>query len=97
MLINSFIPVSDRSKVIIYADDMTLIHHVSDSETDFSQNELENILDWAKENKLFINPKKSYVMHINPHNYLILPLVLCNVFMTVSTSIKLLGVIFCLI
>ena len=94
MLINSYNVISSRSKVIIYADDLSIIHHVPTSLSDDSQFEINNLVSWASDNKLFINPIKTFVMNINPKNHFIPPLFLCDKIIKTSTSLKLLGITF---
>ena len=94
MLINSFKVVSSRSKVNIYADDLSIIQDVPSSFTDHAQLEINNLLSWADENQLFIIHKKTFMMNINPHQY-DLPLIhLCDNLINTTTSLKLLGILF---
>ena len=67
--LNSYTAISPRTKVILYADDLTIIHHVPISESDHSQTELDNLSSWACINKMFLNEKKSYLMNINPQSF----------------------------
>ena len=67
MVINSYGTVSQRSKFILYADDLTILHHVPMGMTDESQLEMDNLIMWAHSTKLFINSSKSYVINFNPH------------------------------
>jgi len=94
MVVNSFNVVSERSKAILYADDLTIVHHVPQNLPDHSQEELNHLHSWALQNKLFINSKKSSVMNINPHNYSIPDIFINNSILSQSSSLKLLGIYF---
>jgi len=94
MVVNSFNVISERSKAILYADDLTIVHHVPENLPDRSQAELNHLQSWASQNKLFINSKKSFVMNINPHNYSIPDIFINNSILSLSSSLKLLGIYF---
>jgi len=51
--------------VVIYADDVTLLHHVSECEPDKSHEEIEHIAQWARDNKMIINTDKTYAMALS--------------------------------
>jgi len=47
-----------RSVRVKYTDDITLLHHVGEDDTDMSQEEVTNIINWSKENGTFLNEGK---------------------------------------
>ena len=62
MLVNSISVTSERSILVKYADDITLLHHVMKDSVDQFQLELDNINSWSLLNKMKINASKSHYM-----------------------------------
>ena len=63
-LASGFIPASANSACVMYADDMTILHHVTATSGDSSQNELSHLKLWADQNALTINPCKTKVLDV---------------------------------
>ena len=59
-----------------------------------SKLKIKNLVSWASDNKLFINPIKTFILNINQNNHFIPPLFLCDKIIKTSTSLKLLGITF---
>ena len=93
-LINEFPSLGSNSKLLAYADDLILLHHVDNSNSDHLQDEIFKIVDWVSSLKLSINVSKFKSITfsrvpVNPP-----PLILNNVIVPDTNSIKFLGVIF---
>ena len=58
LLINNFPSLGPNSKLIAYADDLILLHHVDSSSTDNLQHEIMKIVDWTSQVRLDINVSK---------------------------------------
>jgi len=96
MIIDSLKPVSDKSIFVIYADDVTLLHHVCESENDSSQLEVENIVKWANENHMTINTEKTFWMTLSTrkNNVELNPLFLSDKIIKQMNELKILGFTF---
>lgn len=64
MVFNSYSSICTNSRVIKYADDMTLLHFVRCDEEDFLQTEWDNITMWSRKAGLSLNISKCAVMDI---------------------------------
>lgn len=65
LVTNSLQPSHERSRIILYADDVTLIHHVPPNLIDNTQSEINHILQWAQSNNMFINDRKCHLLNIS--------------------------------
>jgi len=95
LLASGFIPNSINSTVVMYADDMTILHHVTATSGDHTQNELCCLQRWADDNSLTINPAKTKVLDVgNITAALRGPIQLGTIDVEVVTTAKLLGIYF---
>jgi len=94
MVLNSFNVKHSNSNLILYADDLTIIHSVSKSCPDNSQEELNNLVSWSNSNHLFLNPLKCAVMTISKGDQSSSNLYLQGQKLKDVSEIKLLGVWF---
>lgn len=62
--LSSLQPVCSNTKMIKYADDVTILHCVRDSSDDSLQLELNNVYEWSSEAGLPINDSKCVVMNM---------------------------------
>jgi hypothetical protein len=98
LLMDDICCVSDRSKLVVYVDDITVCHHYyHPHSTDLSQMEVDNIISWADNKRMIINQSKCAVLNLclSPalaptHN----PLLLSNHILNSPSELKILGVIF---
>ncbi len=96
VVMRSLKPVSDRSIMTKFADDVTVSHHVYSNEIDQIQSEMNHITEWSAENSLKLNTKKTYIFNVSfaknvPESQLIVD---GNILQSVE-EVKLLGVTFC--
>jgi hypothetical protein len=78
--------------MVIYADDTTILHHVGLKDVDHTQDELNNLLLWSVDNKMFINEKKTHIMDISlQRNVISAPLYIGQHQITSEDEIKILG------
>lgn len=94
MLINSFKTVSDRSSFALYADDLTILHHVPPGETDDIAKEMDNLSLWCARNKMCVNPLKCRVINFSLSLRYFDTIYINNTLVSEVHSLKLLGVIF---
>lgn len=98
MIMNSIDHIHQRTSLILYADDLTILHYVPPGELDHSQDELNHISAWCQLNKLFINPSKCKVINFTLSKQSSQPqhrdLFLSNSSLSEVSCIKLLGVYF---
>ena len=95
-VVNSIPLVSDRSRLIAYADDITILHHVPPNHNDELQADASAIFSWCSEKKLVINFNKSHTMCFSRSKTKpTVPNIIINNFsITVSLSTKILGMVF---
>lgn len=88
--------VCTNSKIVKYADDVTLLHFLRKREDDQLQREVYNICSWSASSGLPLNPSKCHVMNIVTKTDLFLDDVFdCDMVRIPSTtSLKILGVTF---
>ena len=58
LMINNFPSLNSNSKLLAYADDLILLHHVDKESKDELQSELSKVIDWAASLKLLVNLSK---------------------------------------
>ena len=78
IVINDFEPLSDRSKFVAYADDLTIIHHVPPLEDNLIQKELEQIESWSRGIGLSLNKTKTKLLTISRSTIDSLPVISLN-------------------
>lgn len=83
-------PVSINTEIIMYADDITLIHRSRNNLTNLMQTELTSITTWASSNKLFINEAKCFSMFFS-RNQTPPSLYINNTCLPICTTAKILG------
>lgn len=88
--------VCNNSKILKYADDVTLLHFLRKQEDDQLQREVSNICSWSTASGLPLNPAKCHVMNIITKSSLHVNDVFdCDmVLIPPTTSLKILGVTF---
>ena len=47
MMVNSYASVERSTQIILYADDLIILHHVAPNKKDNSQSEIENLQVWC--------------------------------------------------
>ena len=85
-----------NSSCIKYADDITILHFIRNSDDDFCQVEWEHAIEWAERNDLPLNTSKCSVMNIvTKSNLSVPPITLSDEQLLRSvSSVPMLGVIF---
>jgi len=94
MVMNSFNVLYSNSRLILYADDLTILHFVSDSHTDKTQDELDNLSNWSSRNNLFVNTQKCAILTVSKNNHYNPAFYVNGEQIAVVKKIKLLGVLF---
>ena len=96
LLVDSFQSVSPNSKVIKYADDITILHFVRSPCDDKLQQEWDNCVLWSENNHLPLNVSKCKVLDIVTKRSLVLSRVSCSpdCFLPLVDDLKILGVTF---
>ena len=64
LVMDSLSVVCPNSRLIMYADDITLLHFIRDQSEDNLQLEIDNVNKWCKSHKLYLNSSKCNVMDI---------------------------------
>lgn len=64
-LVSDYNVASQNSRLIAYADDFTILHHIPKGMCDALQDELDKFVQWSRENKLIINPEKTKVINLS--------------------------------
>jgi len=93
IIMNSYTPISPRTKSILYADDLTLTHSVGPGQSDELQAEILNLISWCNENKMKINPTKCQLLNTTFTKQTFQPIYIEHNLIQPSTEIKLLGVL----
>ena len=86
---------SQRTCCVAYADDISILHHIPENETDNMQIEANQLSDWAEYNQLKINTKKTKSITFARYN--MNPVTQLNISSNLieeCTNLKLLGIIF---
>ena len=65
LLINDLTPVNTNTRIITYADDVTVIHNVLPGEADNLQQETDAVLHWAARKRWKINSSKTQLLTIS--------------------------------
>ena len=88
--------ISNRSELIAYADDVSIIHFVSGDEVDETQLELNNIQTWSQNKGFLINEQKSknIVLHRRSVEPILSELQANNSSIERVSSINILGITF---
>ncbi len=96
MVTDSYSPACENTKVIKYADDVTIVHLLRQSVDDHLQLEWNHLIKWSDENALPVNRDKCAVMNVVTRKGIFLSDVVTDSGMVLSTvsSLKLLGVTF---
>ncbi|MEL7308254.1 MAG: reverse transcriptase family protein, partial [Pseudomonadota bacterium] len=95
LIVDNFFPVCENSRVVKYADDITILHFVRTSSDDNLQEEWNNCVNWASVNKLPLNIAKCKILNIVTKKNLLLSNVLSSTgFLPEVDELKLLGVTF---
>lgn len=92
LVVNDFTPVDNNTITVIYADDLTLAHHVPPDANDNLQCEAVNLENWAAAHKLVLNPDKCKAIAFGAHNNSLPSIRLNGVMLPHCNHIKLLGV-----
>lgn len=93
-IIDSFSVASIRSTAIIYADDLTILHHVGCNHTDEIDLEISNLYSWASMHRLSINASKTKLMNFSLSLQSAPSVFLNGCVLNPVRELKLLGVIF---
>jgi hypothetical protein len=93
ILVNDLGPLFECSKLIMYADDVTLLHHFQKESSDRTQLELDMFHQWAVANKLTINREKCFSMILGSPSSELLLYKIDDLTITTVTQIKILGFI----
>ena len=91
-LINDFPPLSPNSKMLAYADDIVILHHIDSLNSDNLQSDLDIVVSWAANLKLSINPVKTKAITFSRANITPPAVSLSGSTIPESSEIKLLGV-----
>ena len=93
---DSFSPCCVNSKVIRYADDVTIVHFLRAEAEDNLQLEWDNLVNWSKAHSLPLNSSKCAVMNFVTKKSLSLPDISTSEgnFLPTCSSLSLLGVLF---
>ena len=91
---DSLTSVCNNSKVVKYADDITLLHFLRKDDDDQLQREVDNICTWSRSSGLPLNPSKCHVMNVITKSSLTVNDVFDSdgVVIPSTTSMKILGV-----
>jgi len=95
ILMNSYEPLHSRSKVILYADDLTLLHYVSPNDVDNTNHEIKHLLDWCSKFCMTINTKKTKLLNISLAPRIFQPISMHDSTIEPVETLKLLGVTIC--
>ncbi len=94
LALNSLQPCRENTSIIKYADDVTFLHSIRDSDDDQLQAEWDNLVGWSEVNKLPLNPTKCQVMNIITKKSITLKPIICAERSSLSqaSELRLLGV-----
>ena len=93
MVMDDFKPIQSSSSVIMYADDLTILHFVRSAEDDRQQSEWDNVVSWSQTVGLPINFSKCANMNvITKKNLPLVPVLTHNGHLQTASVIKILGV-----
>lgn len=95
LLIDDF-PSLKNTKVVAYADDISLIHLIDrDSDVDF-QSVVDDFMSWSNEKKLSVNVNKTKCMYVTRKHLSVSPstIVINGIPIEEVTTVKILGVVF---
>ena len=96
-LFYSLNPICDNSRFFKYADDVTILHFLSNACEDNLQNEFSHVESWSKNIGLSINYEKCSIMNCTTKKFMSLPQIpsreTSEIIVTVS-HLKLLGITF---
>ena len=67
-LIDDFPPLSPHSRMLAYADDIVVLHHIDSLNNDNLQSDLNIVVSWAANLKLTINPEKTKAITFSRSN-----------------------------
>ena len=68
LFINDIRPYYDNTSMVVYADDVTIIHHVAEAAMDHMQSEVNIFADWVSSKQLIINYDKTKSMIMKRSN-----------------------------
>ena len=80
-----------HSTAILFADDLSIEYNT----LDYSQEELDNLINWSNENKLILNPSKCHVINFSLHPLSLPHIFIGNQPLSELNQFKLLGVTLC--
>lgn len=97
MAVSKYSALHTNSSIVMYADDLTLLHCLRSAEEDSLQSEYDNIVSWSNSIGLPINYSKCAVMNvITRKNLSVEPIKTSSGdILKTASSIKILGVHFC--
>ena len=93
MLMDSLQTIDTNSKMVIYADDVTILHHVAPTSSDNSQMEVDHVCRWANTHRMFINENKCAILNVHRSvNALDIPdIIIGGIHLKPVDSMKILG------
>lgn len=94
LIINKFPSLNQNSKLIAYADDLIILHHVSPGNIDHLQADLDTVIQWLHSLKLSINVNKFKCLTLTRKPASFFPLVVDGNIIPDVNEIKFLGVFF---
>jgi hypothetical protein len=96
LLISSLKPLYRTSRMVKYADDITLIHNFYSNDEDHLSDEWMHIQNWALSNSLPINFLKTKVLNVSTNKSLLLPPLFCcdGTLVEAVDTTRLLGITF---
>ena len=94
IITNKFPSVSKNSKIIAYADDLLILHHVRPNQADHLQLDLDVVLQWLCSLKLSINVDKFKSITFSRNPFSFLPLIVDGKTIPEVSDLKFLGVFF---
>ena len=94
IMMNDFPSLSSNSKMIAYADDIVLLHHVRSNESDNLQADLNIVLNWISDLKFSVNVEKFRAVTFSRNAFSLPPLSSNGVVIPEVQSTKFLGILF---
>lgn len=94
--VSSLSPLHDNSKVVKYADDITILHFMRKDEDDLLQGEFNSVISWSNAAGLQLNLSKCSVTNFVTKASLCCSPIFCpdGVALPVCSDVKILGVVF---
>jgi len=94
LMMNDFPSLSHNSKMIAYADDVLLLHHVHPNSSDNLQADLSTVLNWISDLKFSVNVDKFRSVTFSRHAFSPPPLLFDGFVIPEVQSTKFLGIVF---